>query len=100
MVKQEQNSEYELMTTSEKRTIKVQIPDGPLLVCHNSYDYQTNFQRTRLKTLTKLDVTHPLLKITEMDLYPVTSKKIWMVEILRQPESNLKDEQGKKRNPL
>jgi hypothetical protein len=90
MIDQKQE-EYQLMQNSAKRTIKVQIPNGPELVCHNSWDYKTNLKETSLKTLTEITRTHPMLSVEELNLFPVTNTKMWIVKVLRQPNSNLKN---------
>lgn len=83
--------EFNLMQYSDKRTIEVQIPNGPLLRCPNSWDFKKNFTETSFKTLAKPDVENTLLKVEEIDLKPAFSKPIWKVTVLRQPESNLKN---------
>jgi len=83
--------EFNLMTNTEKRTIKVQIPNGPLLTSPNSWDYSTNLKATRYKSSGKPTAEHSLLKIREIDLRPNSSKKIYEITVLRQPESELKD---------
>lgn len=94
---QSKNTEYQLMINSPKRTIKIEIPNGPLLVCHGCWDYKTNFSETVLKTITEIKITHPLLKVEPFDLKPITSKKTWQVTILRQPKSNLKDDNNSRK---
>jgi hypothetical protein len=94
MIQSEKYQEYELMTNSDLRTIKVDIPNGPQLNCHNSWDYKTNLKETTFKT--KSDITHldhSLLKVIPLDLNPVSNIKVWIIKILRQPESNLKNDQ-------
>ena len=82
------------MINSEKRTIKVEIPNGPILVCNNCWDYKTNLNETSFKTSSNITKEHPLLKIKSLDLTPIISKKLWLVTILRRAESNLKDEKN------
>ena len=86
------------MNRSDRRTIKVEIPNGPRLVCHNSWDYKTDLKETVFKTTTEIKEKHQLLTVTPMDLFPVTNTKVWIVKILRQPESDLKnaDRKGKR----
>lgn len=86
------NKEYQLMMNSEKRTIKLDIPNGPSLVCNNCWDYKTNLSETSFKTTAPIDKEHPLLRMQELDLRPVTAKTIWLIRVLRQPESNLKND--------
>lgn len=91
MMLEDKHKEYELMMNSQRRTIRADIPNGPSLACHDSWDYKTDLKETSFKTTTLITREHPLLKVTELDLTPVTTKKVYIVRILRQPESNLKD---------
>ncbi len=91
MTLDEAKKEYELMQNSKKGSIKVQIPNGPLLICHGSWDYKSNLTEVSFKTSSSPIVTHPLLKTTKLDLSPVSLTEVWLIQVLRQPQSNLKD---------
>ena len=84
MILKTKQEEYEIMLNSSKRTIKVEIPNGPKLDFHNSWDYKTNLTETTFKTNTYVEVGHPLLTVSVLDLSPVTTEKIWSIKILRQ----------------
>jgi hypothetical protein len=86
MTRPEQQVEYDLMINSDLRVIKVEIPNGPRLICPNSWDYRTNLKETVFKTRTEITKEHPLLTVTPLDLYPVASQKLWIVKILRQAQ--------------
>lgn len=98
MTLDEANREYELMQNSKKGTIKVQIPNGPLLSCHGSWDYKSNLSEVSLKTTTSIMAEHPLLKVVPLDLSPVTMTPVWLVKVLRQPESNIKNGNNRTQN--
>ncbi len=98
MTLDEANKEYEIMQNSKKGTIKVQIPNGPLLICHDGWDYKSNLTEVTFKTSASLIVEHPLLKVVPLDLSPVTSTKVFLVKVLRQPESNIKDGNNRTKN--
>lgn len=86
----DKQEEYDRMRYSDQRTIKVQIPGGPELNLVGSWDYATDFNKTTLKTLTEVKITHPLLKVEKLNLLPISARNVWRVTVLRQPESNLK----------
>lgn len=95
---QSKNKEYQLMINSMKGTIKVYVPNSSTLICYDSWDYQTDLKKTVLKTDREVKSISPLVKVEVIDLSPVTSKKIWKVTVLRQPESELKhDTNSRKR---
>lgn len=95
MTKEEKYEEFELMNNSDKGTIKVQIPNGPLFVSRDSWDFRTNLTETSLKTFYKPTVEHELLAVKEIHLKPAFGKPIYLVTVMRQPKSNLKDDRQK-----
>lgn len=86
------NKEYVLMQNSDKRTIRVDIPDGPSLTCLHSWDYKTNLNETSFKTYSEITKEHPLLKVERLDLSPINNQKLWKVTVKRRPDSNLKNQ--------
>lgn len=89
MLNKEKHEEYEIMHSSPKSNIDVQIPNGPLLKLQNVWNYFSGFNAITLKTTTVINVENPLLTVEEIDLAPVTLKKFYKVTIKRQPDSNL-----------
>lgn len=96
MTPEQKQDEFQLMENSDKRTIKVEIPNGPSLVCNHSWDYRTNLSETSFKTGAEVTVKHELLKVEELNLLPYSAKMVYKITILRRPESNLKNEQRPK----
>ena len=90
----EKNEEYQLMQSSKKNMTVLDIPNGPTLRLQG-WDYKKDFTATSIKTLMKPVSTHSLLKVEEIDLRPIYGNTIYKVIVLRQPESNLKDEKSK-----
>ena len=82
--------EYDLMRYSDMWTVKGQIPNGPNLECHGSWDYMTDLDKTSFKTTAEVKITHPLLKVEKLNLLPVSARNVWKITVLRRPESNLK----------
>lgn len=89
MLNKDKHEEYEIMQSSLKTTIDVQIPNGPLLKLQNVWNYFAGLKEITLKTTSVIDVKNPLLIVEEIDLAPVTSKKFYKVTVKRQPDSNL-----------
>jgi hypothetical protein len=89
MLNKDKHEEYEIMQSSPKRRIDVQIPNGPLLKIENAWSYFAGLHDTTLKTTTPITIENPLLVVEEIDLSPVTSKKFYKVTVKRQPDSNL-----------
>ena len=81
--------EYTLMENSDKRPIRIQVPDGPLIEANVSWDYKTNLTETSVKTTADLKIDHPLVEIKPVDMTPYTSAKAYKITVLRQPKSNL-----------
>lgn len=98
MTVEDKNKEYQLMQNSQGRIIKVEIPNGPSLSCPHCWDYRSNLSQSSFKTTSYVAVEHPLLLKEELDLKPVTAKKIWKITVLRQQPSNLKED-GRRRKP-
>lgn len=86
-----QQREYSLMENSPKVDIRTSIPDGPTLVCPNSWDYADTITVRKFKTTTPVTKKHPLLKVKTISLKPISNKVIYQILILRQPESSLKE---------
>ena len=91
--------EHQLLEQASKRTIEIDIPNGFRIVCLNSWDYKTNLTETSLKTTTHIEKTHPLLIVEQLDLKPISSKKVWKVTVLRKPKSDLTDDPSKRKKP-
>lgn len=89
MLNKEKHEEYELMQGSSKSAVDVQIPNGPLLKLQNVWNYFAGLKEITLKTTMPIDVKNPLLKVEEIDLSPVTSKKFYKVTVKRQADSDL-----------
>jgi hypothetical protein len=89
MLNKDKHEEYEIMQSSLKTAIDVQIPNGPLLKLKNVWNYFAGLKEITLKTTSVIDVKNPLLIVEEIDLAPVTSKKFYKVTVKRQPDSNL-----------
>lgn len=89
MLNKDKHEEYELMQSSSKTAIDVQIPNGPLLKLKNVWNYFAGLSEITLKTTMSINVENPLLIVEEIDLAPVTNKKFYKVTIRRQPVSNL-----------
>jgi hypothetical protein len=100
MSEEEKHREYESMHGSHKSSITVSIPNGPTLICKDSWDFRSGFGEISLKTTMPILVEHPLLRVEEVDLFPVTSKKFNKLSILRQPPSNLINEPNRNKNIL
>jgi hypothetical protein len=91
MTLNDKHKEYELMKNSDQRTIKVEIPGGPILVCMHSWDYSSNLNQSSFKTVTPVKVVHSLLKVEKIDLSPVTTTMVYKITVYRQQQSNLKN---------
>lgn len=89
MLNKDKHEEYEIMQSSLKTSVDVQIPNGPLLKLKNVWNYFAGLTEITLKTTSVIDVKNPLLIVEEIDLAPVTNKKFYKVTIKRQPDSNL-----------
>lgn len=89
MLNKDKHEEYEIMQSSLKTSVDVQIPNGPLLKLKNVWNYFAGLTEITLKTTSVIDVKNPLLIVEEIDLAPVTNKKFYKVTVKRQPDSNL-----------
>lgn len=76
--------EYQLMKTSQKRTVEVEIPNGPKTVWLDCWDYRADLHGVTFKTITPPS-KYPLgmIKSNYVDLSPVHNFKFWVVQIKR-----------------
>lgn len=75
--------EYTLMETSQKRTVEVEIPNGPKTVWLGSWDYKADLEGMSFKTLSEPKITHAMLETIKVDLHPISNTKFWAITIRR-----------------
>ena len=78
MTKQE---EYTLMQNSDPYNITTPIRGGKPIKWLRVWEYRVGISQTTFKTLMPPPYEHKLIKVEEIDLMPIYSKKIYKITI-------------------
>ena len=91
MTIEDKHNEYQLMLTSPKMRLHLIFPNGRFILCEGCWDVHKDLKSTTFKTINPyiIQVKNPHLKITLMDLSPVSMRKIWQGVALHVAESEL-----------